>query len=107
MVENNIIPKQVKQIRKISFKDITESAKSELKELTGFDASSVVSVKKEGEEWKIIVELLERAGIPDRMDILGIYEVKMDIGGNLLAYERKGLRKRGDTAGQETEETTE
>jgi hypothetical protein len=92
------------QQKTLKIKDITESAKSELKELTGFDASSVISVKKDGEIWKVLVELLEKAGIPDRMDILGIYEARMDGGGNLVGYERKGLRKRGDTAGQEVEE---
>lgn len=92
---------------KMAIKDIAEKAKVELKSLTGFDPSSVVSVKKDGEEWKVLVELLEKAGIPDRMDILGIYEARMDASGNLVGYERKGLRKRGDTAGQESEETTE
>jgi hypothetical protein len=110
---------------KAPIKEITEKAKAELKSLTGFPASSVISVKQnsapaaepgsaavelsstaaDGEEtWKVVVELLERTGIPDRMDILGIYEAKMDAQGNLVSYERKGLRKRGDTAGQEAEE---
>jgi hypothetical protein len=87
-----------------SIKDITEKAKAELKSLTGFAPSSVVSVKQDGETWKVVVELLERAGIPDRMDILGIYEARMDAEGSLVSYERRGLRKRGDTAGQEVEE---
>lgn len=85
-------------------KEILENAKFQLKELTGFDAVSVTSIKKEGEGWVIAVEMLEKKGIPDRMDILGLYEVKMDSGGDLLSYERKGLRKRGDTAGQEAED---
>jgi hypothetical protein len=91
----------------MKIKDITEKAKSELKDLTGFDASSVISVKQDGEVWKVMVELLEKVGIPDRMDILGIYEARIDTAGNLTGYERKGLRKRGDTAGQEVEETNE
>jgi hypothetical protein len=91
----------------MAIKDITEKAKAELKSLTGFEPSSVTSIKKDGEVWKVLVEMLEKTGIPDRMDILGIYEVKMDGGENLIGYERKGLRKRGDTAGQETEDDTE
>jgi hypothetical protein len=91
----------------VTMKDITENAKKELKELTGFAPSSVVSVQQDGEAWKVIVELLEKTGIPDRMDILGIYEARIDLAGNLTGYERKGLRKRGDTAGQEAQEMNE
>jgi len=88
----------------ISLKEVTEKAKAELKNLTGFEASSVVSVKRAGDDWKVVVELLEKVGIPDRMDILGIYEATIDAQGNLSNYERAGLRKRGDTAGQEVVE---
>jgi hypothetical protein len=101
--EANIGTGQIKN-KNMTIKEITEKAKAELKDLTGFGASSVVSVKKEGEEWKVVVELLEKTGIPDRMDILGIYEIRMSPMGDVSSYDRKGLRKRGDTAGQETEE---
>ncbi len=84
-------------------KEAVENAKLQLKELTGFEAVSVTSIKKDGEEWVIAVEMLEKKGIPDRMDILGLYEVRMDNTGGLLSYDRKGLRKRGDTGTQEVE----
>jgi hypothetical protein len=93
-----------KQMKGVSLKAITESAKNELKELTGFVASSVTSVRKDGDEWKVVIELLEKEGIPDKMDILGIYETSLDKNGNLISYERAGLRKRGDTVGYESEE---
>jgi hypothetical protein len=31
------------------------------------------------------------------MDVLGLYEVRLDNEGNLLGFERKRLRKRGET----------
>ncbi|MFH1565100.1 MAG: gas vesicle protein GvpO [bacterium] len=89
--------------KKTTIKEITEQAKVELKSLTGFDAVSVVSIKKDGEDWVVAVEMLEKKGIPDRMDILGFYEVKMDSVGDLSSYARKSLRKRGDT-GEEIQE---
>jgi hypothetical protein len=92
------------QQKVLKIKEITESVKKELKDLTGFDPSSVISIKKDGETWKVVVELLEKTGIPDRMDILGIYEASVDMQGALIEYGRKGLRKRGDTAGQEVDE---
>ena len=45
----------------------------------------------------ISLEALERKAIPDTMDILGIYEVSVDSECNLLCFERKRLRKRGET----------
>jgi len=86
-----------------SLKEITQRAMSELHDLTGFEASSVVSIKKDESEWRVLIELIEKKGIPDRMDIIGLYEAKMSMTGDLAGYERRGLRKRGDTM-QETEE---
>jgi hypothetical protein len=45
----------------------------------------------------VTLEALERRGIPDTMDIVGIYEVHLDNNGGLLSFERKRLRKRGGT----------
>jgi hypothetical protein len=104
MPVNTTTPKQTSTSKGMTIKEASEKAQSELKALTGFAVSSVVSVKHDGETWRVTVELLEKEGIPDRMDILGIYETNIDSSGNLTGYERKGLRKRGDTAGQEYEE---
>ncbi len=42
------------------------------------------------------MELIEKTSIPAAMDILGLYEALMDREGNLLSFDRKGLRHRGD-----------
>jgi hypothetical protein len=47
--------------------------------------------------WIVSLEALERRAIPDTMDVLGLYEVRMDNEGNLLGFNRKRLRKRGET----------
>ena len=79
-------------------------AKEALQKLTGWKPDSVVGVKKEGDEWVVSVEMLEKEGIPDRMDLLGIYEARLNPHGELLRYEKTGSRKRGDTTGSgETE----
>jgi hypothetical protein len=43
------------------------------------------------------LEALERKAIPDTMDVLGLYELRLDDEGNLLGLDRKKLRKRGET----------
>jgi hypothetical protein len=88
---------------KSSLKRMVDKASNQLSELTGFKVSSVVGIQKEGDGWTATIEMLEKAGIPDRMDILGTYEVKLDSTGDLLTYDRKGLRKRGDTGDAVTE----
>jgi hypothetical protein len=52
---------------------------------------------REGEEWIVTLEMVEKKSIPDSMDILGAYEVRMDSGGQVLNFNRISLRKRGDT----------
>jgi len=44
------------------------------------------------------LEAVERKAIPDTMDVLGLYEIRLDSEGNLQNFERKKLRKRGETA---------
>jgi hypothetical protein len=57
----------------------------------------VTSLSKRENGWTVCIEELERKGIPDTMDILGLYEINMNSEGDLLSVERKKLRKRGDT----------
>jgi hypothetical protein len=99
--QNVSIPSATKSL---GMKDISERAKEELRSLTDFPVSSVVSMERKGDAWTIRIELLEKSGIPDRMDILGIYDVQVALNGDVLGYTRKGLRKRGDTGGVEEEE---
>jgi hypothetical protein len=57
----------------------------------------VTSLSKREDGWTVCIEELERKGIPDTMDILGLYEINLNNEGDLLSIERKKLRKRGDT----------
>lgn len=79
-------------------KDVSEKAKRELVALTGFKSPAVIGVAREGKDWKVTVEIVEKNSIPAGFDVLGIYAVKMDAGGELLGYERERMRKRMETA---------
>ena len=80
----------------MDIKDIVESAKNSLAELTGFTAPSAIGVSKEGETWQVIIEITEKPSAASNLEMLGIYEVRLDVDGNLLEYMRKEMRKRGD-----------
>jgi len=77
--------------------EVIEAAKGYLEELTQLKLHNVTGVKKEKDEWRVTVELVEKKSIPDAMDIFGIYEIALDGTGDLLNFERKAMRRRGDT----------
>ena len=79
--------------------NVTEAiskAKKSLPMLTNRELNGVTGVSKEGDEWKITMELIERKSIPDSSDILGIYELRLDGEGGVVSFNRSGLRRRGD-----------
>ncbi len=69
--------------------------------LTKIPIDGITGISKTDQGWMVALEALERRAIPDTMDILGLYEVRLDNDGNLLNFERKKLRKRGETEGGE------
>jgi len=80
----------------MDIKDIVENAKKSLVELTGFTSPYAIGVSKEGETWQVIIEITEKPSAASNLEMLGIYEVHLDVNGNLLEYMRKEMRKRGD-----------
>jgi len=80
----------------MDIKDIVENAKKKLVELTGFTSPSAIGVNKEGETWQVIIEITEKPSAASNLEVLGIYEVCLDVNGNLLSYKRENMRKRGD-----------
>lgn len=79
-------------------KELIENAKKQLADVTGFKEPAGIGLKKEKGDWIVMIEIVEKKSIPDGMDILGTYEVRLDPKGDLISYERKELRKRTDTA---------
>jgi len=87
-----------RSIKIMATKDMLEKAKKELADLTGFKSPSAVGFKKEGEDLIATIEVIEKESIPDGMDVLGTYEVRVEASGKIISYERTDLRKRVDTA---------
>lgn len=72
-------------------------ASEDIAALAKINVERVVGLSKTDQGWKVVLEGIERRAIPDTMDVLGLYEVFLDENGNLISYERKSLRRRGDT----------
>ena len=81
---------------------LVERARRQLEEITGMEAGAVTSMERCDEDgWKLNVELVELSRIPRAADVLGVYEVRLDDAGALLAYRRVRRYSRGDTGGPE------
>lgn len=78
-------------------KELIEKAKKQLAELTGFTSPSGVGLKKEKTDWLLTIEIVEKKSIPEGMNVLGTYEVRLDAKGDLLRYEKIAMRKKMDT----------
>ena len=76
---------------------VVEKARKEFIGLGKKPADGITGLSKTKEGWAILLEALERKAIPDTMDVLGLYELRMDEEGHLLGMDRKKLRKRGET----------
>lgn len=85
---------------KLDMQQVLENAKKEMIELTSLPFSTIVGVAQDEEtnEPKVTIELVERKAIPDSMDLLGIYDVILDIEGKVRTFKRVGMRKRCDIA---------
>lgn len=77
--------------------EIIKKAQEEFVRVGKIPADGVTGVSRIEEGWVVSLEALERKAIPDTMDVLGVYEVHLDNEGNLLGFDRKKLRKRGET----------
>jgi len=81
----------------IGMAKIVKTARSELNSLTGLDVSSTIEVVKEDDEWRVVLEVVEKHSIPEGMDILASYETRLDGEGGMLEFRRTGMRRRIDT----------
>jgi len=85
-----------KDIKKIDINEIGRQVPVLMESLLNKKAESITGVIKEGEEWKVQVEVLERKAVPDTQDILSTYELKLTDSMELTGYKRLGLRHRGE-----------
>ena len=64
--------------------------------LLNLKLSVITSVSPEDGGWRVTAELIERRGVPDTNDLIGVYEVHLDGAGSVMRYERTRMRRRGD-----------
>ncbi|SCE74836.1 Gas vesicle synthesis protein GvpO [Micromonospora viridifaciens] len=82
------------------YEEITaaEAAREGLRQiagLTGRDPLGVTSIEPTDDGWLVGVEVVEDHRIPASTDLLGLYEVELDMVGTLLGYRRTRRYQRG------------
>ena len=77
--------------------EIIACTKEQLTALHPLPLSGVIGATQKEDGWHVTVELVERKGIPDAQDLLGVYEAILDEKGGMLSYQRKKVRRRSDT----------
>ncbi|MBI4289405.1 MAG: gas vesicle protein [Chloroflexi bacterium] len=80
----------------MELRDVLEGARTQLASLTGLKPVCVSRVFKDGQCWHVGVEMLEMSRIPPSADLLGDYEVILAEDGNMMRFERKRTRLRGE-----------
>ena len=88
----------------MDMKELAERAKSQLAEVTGLKPVTVTGTFKDEQGWHITLDMLEMTRIPTATDVLGDYEVLTDENGNMLKFERKRTRLRGEPMEKEERE---
>ena len=80
----------------IGITSLAERAKRQLAEVTGFSPVAAVGGFKDEEGWHITVDAVEMTRIPESSDLIGTYVVSLDEDGNMVKFEKKKARLRGE-----------
>ena len=85
----------------VNTKKLAEQAEAQLAEVTGLKPVTVSGMFKDEQGWHISLDMLEMTRIPTATDVLGEYDVLVDDDGNILKFERKRTRLRGEPVASE------
>jgi hypothetical protein len=81
----------------MSAQEIGSIARQYISELTSKETVGATAVEPVEDGWLVGVEVIEERRIPTSADMLALYEVELDLDGELLAYRRTRRYARGST----------
>jgi hypothetical protein len=72
-------------------RELLDTAMQEAADLTGKPVEGVCGLERDGDEaWIVTVEVLELERVPNTMDILASYEIRLSDDGEVLGFHRRG-----------------
>jgi flagellar biosynthesis GTPase FlhF len=66
-------------------------------DVIGRGLDGIIEVSRNEDNWRAVVEIIERRSVPDTQDILGQYEIELDEQGEVIGYRRLEKYRRSDT----------
>lgn len=66
-------------------------------DLIGRDLDGISAIRREEDNWIVVVNLVERHSVPDTQDIIGRYEVHLDADGEITGYHQLSRYRRSYT----------
>jgi hypothetical protein len=84
---------------RLSAAELSQAALVTVGQLTGYKPEAVTGLEWDGELWRITVDALELARVPNSTDVIGEYVVQLDEQGTLRGYKR--VRRFNRSAGIE------
>lgn len=87
----------------LKMNELAEKASQQLAEVTGFTPVAVVGSYKDPEGWHVTVDVMEMARLPEATDLIGTYIVGLDENGDMVKFEKKRARLRGEPYEEEEE----
>src|SRR6478736_4156935 len=80
--------------------DLAVAAAQQLVTLTGKTFEGIVGLSRSDDGWDVEVEVVEMRRIPSTTDVIAVYRVSVDQGGDLLSYRRVHRYLRGQASEQ-------
>lgn len=80
----------------MEMREILELAKRQLADSTGLEPLTVTRGFRDEEGWHVGVEMVELSRIPHIADVLGDYEVLLAEDGQMLRFQRRRTKVRGE-----------
>jgi hypothetical protein len=78
--------------------DIVVQARRQLEALTGLPADTVSRFDRGESGWTLTMDMVEHRAIPRTNDLIAVFEVLLDDGGNLIHWHRTGRHLRNQSA---------
>ena len=89
----------------VSIEEVTDLAFAIAQKYLRKEGEAIISVEELEGEWRITVEALERRSIPDSLDLLGRYEIRLNKSGGLIGWTQTVIRRRCDLVSPSETET--
>lgn len=80
----------------IGILDAKQRAQEAAAELLEYEFEGVIKVETAADNWRTVIEVVERSAVPDTQDIIGRYEISLDATGNVTGYELLERYRRGE-----------